>query len=302
MSTTPDHGKTGKRIALSFDDVPRQPGPFLTPDERTEKLIESLARGGVAQAGFFVTTGNLDQPFGAGGEARIAAYVGAGHVIANHSHSHRPLSLTEPRAYLADIDRAEGWLQIRPGHRPWYRFAYLDEGAGDRPRRDAVRAGLRERGLSNAYITVDSYDWFLEEMCGRAMRAGEPLDMDALGGLYADLIVRAAEFADRLGRETLGRSPAQVMLLHETDIAALFIADAVAKLREAGWEMISIDEAYFDPLFEEEPDASYLAGGRIAAIANARGRPPRQLLPEWNDEKVISRLFNMRVLHQPVPA
>jgi peptidoglycan-N-acetylglucosamine deacetylase len=295
-------GGPAKRIAFTFDDVPRAPGPFLTPDARTARLIASLAEGGVEQAAFFVTTGNLDAPYGAGGEARIAAYVEAGHVIANHSHSHRPLSLTAPPAYLADIDRAERWLSGRPGHRPWYRFAYLDEGAGDRARRDAVRAGLAARGLSNAYITVDSSDWFLEDLAGRAIRAGRKLDEGALGGLYAELMLRAAEFAEGLARETLARSPAHVMLLHETDIAAMFIADACAALRGAGWEIVPIDEAYRDPLVDEEPDASYLAGGRIAAIANARGRPPRQLLPEWSDERMIQRLFTERVLHPAVPA
>ncbi len=107
-----------RRIAFTFDDVPRTPGPFLTPDERTARLIASLAEGGVEQAAFFVTTGNLDQPYGADGEERIAAYVEAGHVIANHTHSHRPLSRTDPAAYLADIDRAEAWLSAQPGHRP----------------------------------------------------------------------------------------------------------------------------------------------------------------------------------------
>src|SRR5688500_19554140 len=83
-----------KRVALSFDDVPRAPGAFMTPDERTTALIAALDRAGVRQAAFFVTTGNLDQPFGSGGEARIAAYARAGHVIANHSHSHRWLHRT----------------------------------------------------------------------------------------------------------------------------------------------------------------------------------------------------------------
>jgi len=48
-----------KRIAFSFDDVPRQAGAFYTRDERARELIAALRRGGIAQAGFFVTTGNL---------------------------------------------------------------------------------------------------------------------------------------------------------------------------------------------------------------------------------------------------
>ena len=37
--------------------------------------------------------------------------------------------------------------------RSWFRFPYLDEGAGDKEKRDAVRAGLAERGLVNGYVT-----------------------------------------------------------------------------------------------------------------------------------------------------
>ena len=49
-----------KRIAISFDDVPRHACGFMTPDERAVALIAALAEAGVEQAGFFVTTGNLE--------------------------------------------------------------------------------------------------------------------------------------------------------------------------------------------------------------------------------------------------
>ena len=81
-----------KRIALSFDDVPRTPGAFMTPQQRTERLIAALRRARVRQVAFFVNPGNLQQPWGAGREGQIAAYVRAGHVIGNHSFSHPHLS------------------------------------------------------------------------------------------------------------------------------------------------------------------------------------------------------------------
>ncbi|MEI9928326.1 MAG: polysaccharide deacetylase family protein [Sphingomonas sp.] len=81
-----------KRIALTFDDVPRDHGAFLTPDQRTEALIAALGRAGVRQAAFFVNPEHLLEPDGVHGAAHIRAYVAAGHVIANHSYDHPHLS------------------------------------------------------------------------------------------------------------------------------------------------------------------------------------------------------------------
>jgi peptidoglycan-N-acetylglucosamine deacetylase len=125
--------KGDKRIALTFDDAPRGAGAFFTPDERSERLIAALREAGVQQAAFFVSTGNLGTPDGAGGERRIAAYVAAGHVIANHSHAHLHLNATSAEDYLADLDRAGAWLEGRTGYRPWFRFPFLDEGGRDAP-------------------------------------------------------------------------------------------------------------------------------------------------------------------------
>lgn len=290
-----------RRIALTFDDVPRGRGAFFTPEERTERLIAALRSARVRQAAFFITTGNLDRPDGAGGEARIAAYVAAGHVIANHSHSHRWATRTPVADYLADLDRAASWLSGRPGWRPWYRFPFLDEGRDTAERRDALRRGLAQRGLSSGYVTVDSYDWHLESLTSQAVRAGQAVDRDALRQLYIDAIVGAAEFDDRIAVEALGRSPAHVILLHETDLAALFIADAVTELRRRGWEIVSADEAYQDPIAAIEPDSMFLGAGRIAGIANARGRARRELVPQWNEEDYLTGLFNARVLHRATP-
>src|SRR6476619_4298709 len=99
-----------KRIALTFDDVPRSRGPFLTPDERTNLILKGLRRAGVRQAAFFVTTGNLMKPDGAHGEQHIHAYTSAGHVIANHSEGHRHLSELSVTDYLGDLDHAATWL------------------------------------------------------------------------------------------------------------------------------------------------------------------------------------------------
>jgi peptidoglycan/xylan/chitin deacetylase (PgdA/CDA1 family) len=291
-----------KRIALTFDDVPRMPGAFFTPDERTRRLIAALRQSGVRQAAFFVNPGNLEQPYGKGGARRIAAYVKAGHVIANHSYSHRHLSELTPDAYTADLDRGAAWLKGRPGFRPWYRYPFLDEGFSDVAKRDAVRAALRARGLHNGYVTSDSNDWLMEALTIDAKRAGQPMDMKALRDLYVRTVLGAADFYDALARKTIGRSPVQVMLMHETDLEAMFVADAVKALKADGWEIVSADRAFADPISREEPNSVRTSMGQIAAMADARGVPVRQLYDPSFHEEAIKRAFAAEVLHKaPAP-
>jgi peptidoglycan/xylan/chitin deacetylase (PgdA/CDA1 family) len=291
-----------KRIALSFDDVPRHAGGFFTPDERAIRLIASLARAGVEQAGFFVTVGGLDRPDGRGGEDRIRAYAAAGHVIGNHSTTHPWLSRTDVAEYLAEIDRAETWLRGRAGYRPWFRYPYLDEGREDLAKRDALRAALRERGLINAYVTVDNFDWHLDGLASGAKREGRPMSREGLRDLYVETLVQAAGFSDDIAVRALDRSPVHVLLLHETDLAALFVEDLVEGLRAAGWRIATMDEAYADPIAAREPDTWFLGGGRVTALAHEKGWEPEALVHPRTDEAVLDQLFSQRVLEPAASA
>ena len=282
-----------KRIALTFDDVPRNAGAFLTEDERTTRLIDGLERAGVEQAAFFVTTGNLGQT--TGGAERIARYIAAGHVLANHTHSHPHLSEVSADAFLADIDRASAWLAQQPSNRPWMRYPYLDEGRDDRAKREAVRAGLAARGLSNGIVTIDASDWHYDDLATQAKAAGQPIDMAALGELWVESHVQSAEFNDDLARRVLGRSPAHVMLLHEADVTALYVADLVAALRANGWSIITADEAFADPLAKMLPDVPSAQGTITEMVAWERGFPA----PRWyarNNQALATAEFERRVL------
>lgn len=284
-----------KRIALTFDDIPRDRGAWLDDEERTRRLIAGLREAGVGQAAFFLNPGRIPEKPGA--EARIAAYVAAGHVIANHSATHARLSKIEPAAYLADIDAAHAWLKGRPGYRPWFRFPYLDEGKADKEKRDAIRAGLAARGLTNGYVTIDASDWFYEQEAIAAVRAGKPVDRQALRDLYIESHVESAEFTDALARRALGRSPAHVLLLHETDLAAFWIADLVRALKAEGWTIVSADEAFADPIAQIVPDVPVAQGTLIEAIAWQRGLPE----PRWysrNNTEVAGKLFRERILNE----
>ena len=288
-----------KMIALTFDDVPRAPGAFYTKDERTTRLIAGLRAAGVRQVAMFVNPGRIVA--GDGAAERIAAYVAAGHVIADHSFSHNDLSTVSAEAFLADVDKAEAWLKGRPGYRPWFRFPGLNQGGRDQAKRRAVLDGLAARRLLVSGVTIDGSDWNMERLALDAQKAGKPIDDAALRDLYVETMVQSADFSDALMRKAIGRAPAQVILLHETDLAARYIGALVASLRRDGWVIVTADAALADPIYHREPNIPTDNGTLSEAIATEKGITG----PLWygrTDLKVADALFEARVMHRPALA
>jgi peptidoglycan-N-acetylglucosamine deacetylase len=93
-----------------------------------------------------------------------------------------------------------------------------------------------------------------------------------------------------------------VIVLHETDLAALFIADLVRALRADGWRIVTADEAYSDPISGLTPVVPSANGTLLELAAWEKGIPE----PRWyerNNIELANRLFAERVLHEnPVPA
>lgn len=286
-----------KRIALTFDDVPRNRGPFLTPDERTEKLIAGLKKAGVKQAAFFINPGQIGNGDGTNGAAHIEAYVRAGHVIGDHSYAHKGLQTIDADTFIAEIDKAEAWLKGRPGYRPWFRYPYLHEGGTDKAKRDAVRAALKARGLQDGYVTASGSDWNTEDLAIAAVKAGKTVDMDALRKFYILTHLEAADFADAQMVKAIGRSPVHVMLMHETDLAALFLPDLVKALQADGWEIVTADEAYADPIHTAQPDTPSADGTLTELLAREKG-----VDPPFSDPRgtltYTNALFAQCVLHE----
>lgn len=286
-----------RTIALTFDDATLGDGPFLTGEERTRRLIDALSAAGVDEAMFFVTTGNVAGA-GESGPRRVQAYAQAGHTLGNHSHSHPWLSRVDTDEYVADIDLAIASMRRYDNVQPYFRFPYLDEGRAI-DKRDRLRAALAERGLKNGYVTVDTYDWYLVSLAQEARKTGSEFDIEDLRDLYVDVITRSTEFYDAMARETLGRSPHHVLLLHENDLAAMFVSDLVAELRRRGFRIIPATAAFADPIADREPDTLYLGQGRVAALAHEAGRQPADLVSPTEDEDYLRRRFENEVAALP---
>ena len=276
---------SAQEIALTFDDAPTQHHEYQNGLERTEMLIKKFRESNIPQVAFFVVTSRMDSL----GKARLKLYANAGHIIANHSHSHNRINRIGVEEYIQDILKADSVLRKLPGFRPWFRFPFLDEGR-TRPVRDAIQKSLAYRGYSNGYVTVDNYDWYFDRLFRTAKSEEREIDFDKLKKLYIEHLWGSIQFYDNIALETLGRSPKHVLLLHENDLAALFISDFVKFIRDKGWKIISPVEAYHDPIAKAVPDVLLNNQGRVAAIAKAGGYSGRLSLESENTQ-FLNELF-----------
>lgn len=282
-----------KRIAFSFDDTPRGRGAFLDVQLRPAMLLKELKDGGVRGAVFFTNPGRISGTNK--GDQIIASYAAAGHLIANHTSNHVSVSTVSADAFLADVAKAEAWLKPQKNYRPWLRFPRLDEGRKDIAKRDAVRAGIQRMGLRNAYVTADGWDWFMDSRAKDAKRAGKAIDMEALRKLYIETHLESANFSDRLAKRVLGRSPVHMLLLHDTDLAAMYAGDLAKALRADGWEIVSADVAYADPLAKMTPNPKFADGTILEMLAWDKDVRGERWFPR-NNEPVARKLFATRVL------
>lgn len=281
-----------QEIALTFDDAPRADGLYFTGVARTEMLIAKLKDRNVAQAAFYCVSSSMDST----GRARLQRYAEAGHIIANHSHTHARIQQLGVDGYIEDIFKADAILRALPGFKPWFRFPFLDEGRNI-AERDAIRKALRERGYFNGYVTVDNYDWYIESLFQNALRENKRIAYKKLKQLYLDHLWQSVLFYDRMARAALGRSPKHVLLLHENDLAALFIDDLIDFLRAKNWKIIPSEEAYGDPIASAIPEVLLNNQGRVAALAKAKGYGGK-FSQDSEDTAYLEKLFEQQQVFQ----
>jgi peptidoglycan/xylan/chitin deacetylase (PgdA/CDA1 family) len=279
-----------QEIAFTFDDAPLGNGALFTGMQRASKIIETLKKHDIKQAAFFVVTSQVNRD----GLERLRMYSDAGHLLGNHSHSHNWMGVMGTANYIRDIQKADSILKsTKLPYERWYRYPFLDEGP-TKTSRDSIRTALASLSLMNAYITIDNYDWHINGAAGKAIKSNTQINYNELKKFYLEHIWNSIQFYDNIARQVLGRSPKHVLLLHENDLAALFLGDLIQFLRDKGWKIISPEEAYTDPIAKEVPDVLFNGQGRVGAIAFAKGLKPAALVQQSEDENYLDRLMMER--------
>jgi peptidoglycan-N-acetylglucosamine deacetylase len=284
-------------IALSFDDAPRPDGALFTGTERTWRLIDILQEKGVSEVAFFCNTIHFNDE----DQARLKRYAAAGHLIANHTATH--LNLLDPNIgenrYIADIQQADDQLSQLSNFRRWFRYPYLRQSTQINTANNlAIERFLQNQQYTHGYVTIETYDWHLNNLIRQDIEKGRVMDYDALKQVYIDILWDSIVFYDTLAKKILGRSPKHVILLHENDMNALFIGDLIDHIQENGGTIIPISQAYTDNIANPKWDSIPLSQRRIRALAKSK-HYRHSTVSLYEEESAIERRYQKAFSDHP---
>lgn len=260
-------------VAFTFDDGPRLSAtPRLSPAERNQALLRALADQRVPAA-LFVTLG-----FGADrteGLALARAWGEAGHALGNHTVTHLDLNAekTTLAAYQAELLACDAVIRTLPGYRPWFRFTFLREG-NTPEKRDGMRAFLAGRGIRNAYVSLDTSDWRLDQRLKEVLAKDPQADLAPLRRVYLSHLRQRAEAYRALTLRLFGRDVPQVLLLHHNLINALFLDDVLKQFKDMAWAIVSPEAAFADPVYRFQPERQTPGQSLLISVARSLGVKP----------------------------
>jgi peptidoglycan/xylan/chitin deacetylase (PgdA/CDA1 family) len=255
------------RIAFTFDDFSVFDVPTLSGAARNRAMLDALQAHGL-KAAMLVIGRNVEQ---SETMRLLEAWNEAGHVVGNHTYSHRRYSRTPFSEFAEDVLRCEAILSRQSQFRKLFRFPLLDEGA-TAEQRDRMRAFLVERGYRNAHVTIDASDWYIDGRLRARLERQRDADTSPYRTFYLDHIWERAQFYDSLSRQVTGRSLRHTVLLHHNVLNALFLADLIQMFKDKGWRAIDAPDAYEDPVFRATPDVLPAGQSLVWSLARETGR------------------------------
>ena len=262
------------QFSITMDDFNWHNPVKLTAAERNHAILETL-RAHSIKAALFVIGHNVEDDEG---KQLLAPWNEAGHLIGNHTYSHRNFNAPQSdlKTYEEDILRAEALLKDFSRFRKYFRFPMLNEG-DTAAKRDAMRAFLAQHGYRVGHVTVDNSDWLIDLRLNARLQKDPAADVKAYRDYYLEHMWTRADYYDQLARRVLGYQVKHTVLVHFNLLNALFLNDVIELLESKGWQPIDAEEAYKDPVFAAQPKVLPAGQSIVWSLAKEKGTIAKSL-------------------------
>jgi len=251
-----------------MDDFAWHNAVHLTAEERNRAILDVLSAQR-AKAALFVVGENAEEERG---KTMLKKWDDAGHMIGNHTYSHRSLSSRITIAeYEQDILRAEAVLKDFKQFRRIFRYPLLKEG-DTVARRDQVHAFLKLHHYRIGHVTIDNSDWIVDQRLKVRLQKDSNADTKPYRDFYLEHMWDRAQYYDALGKRVLGRPVKHTILTHFNLLNGLFLGELIEMFKSKGWQLIDAEDAFTDPVFQAEPKILPAGESIVWSLAKAAGK------------------------------
>jgi peptidoglycan-N-acetylglucosamine deacetylase len=260
-----------KSLALSFDDGLN---PQLNPHATSinQQILTQLNQHQIHAIVFpsLVKIGDYQ------GKQLIAQWNDHGQMIGNHSALHQNLNHTAVNTdtYIQSIIDADTVFSTLSHYQRLYRYPFLKEGDTSE-KRDTVHQWLESNHYQMGGVSIDASDWFYNRKYLDYSKQGQTEKITRLKAAYIAHLLDRAEYYDQLARQTIQRSPKHVLLLHVNQINAAFLNDIIRSFQHADWTIISAQDAFKDPIYQQRSRNIPAGESTIWSIAKTQGKALR---------------------------
>ena len=271
----------GRRLAITVDDLPcvRCDGGLAAIADLNRRFVAALAAAKAPAIGFvneakLQIDGERDARV-----ALLAAWLDAGLALGNHGYAHRGLTATPLPACEDDLLRGEvvtrALLEARGARPEFFRHPYTQTGPTPEIKR-AFEAFLGDHGYRVAPFTIEDADYMFDALYSEALDRGDAARAAAIRTAGLAHAERMTIWFEGLGRDLLGREPAQVLLIHLNRLNADTLPERLRALQARGYRFVTLAEALADPAYAL-PDEYVGKNGPswLHRWAVARGLPSR---------------------------
>jgi len=266
--------KPAPQFSITMDDFHWTNAVKLTATERNEAILNTL-HSNSHKAALFVIGRNIDS---IDGKQLLAPWDKAGHMIGNHSYSHRNFNApaTDVAAYQQDILKAEALLKEFSRFQKYFRFPLLKEGDTE-AKRDAMRSFFAQHGYRNGHVTIDLSDWAIDQRLTARLKKDPNADVKPYRDFYLEHMWARAEYYDSLAQRVLNRLVRHTVLVHFNLLNGLFLGDVLAMFKAKGWQLIDAEEAFTDPVFAAKPKVVPAGESIVWSLAKEKGTIAKSL-------------------------
>jgi len=241
--------------------------PLPNPAEINTRLLDAM-RKHQNRLALFVIGRNADSETG---RALIQPWKQAGHLIGNHTYSHRSYDALTFDEFSADALHADTVLASDLSKARLFRFPALKEG-NTADKRDRMREFLAMHGYRIGHVTIDASDWYYDNRLRQCLASDAGFDANRFRQPYLDHLWDRAQFYDSLSVKVLGRSVPHTLLIHWNLLNSLFLGDVLEMFRARGWRIVDARDAFRDPVFLRASKTVPAGESLLWALAKETGK------------------------------